>query len=50
MAEDKVKLTENEIKNLIAIIGTHPTPTGVTSQEGQLKVDLINKLQLMLNK
>jgi len=41
-------LDQTEIQNLIAIVGTHPTQGGISSQEGQVKIALINKLQGML--
>ena len=40
--------TEQELQNLIAIVSTHPTPEGVGSQQGQIKIQLINKLSLIL--
>ena len=41
--------TEQELQNLIAIVSTHPTPEGVGSQVGQIKVQLINKLSQMID-
>ncbi len=38
-------LTATELQNLIVIVGTHPTPEGVSSQAGQVKASLIHKLQ-----
>lgn len=38
-------LTATELQNLIVIVGTHPTPEGVSSQAGQVKASLIYKLQ-----
>ena len=41
--------TEQELQNLIAIVSTHPTPEGVGSQVGQVKVQLISKLSKMVD-
>ncbi|MBI5954457.1 MAG: hypothetical protein HY865_22600 [Chloroflexi bacterium] len=40
--------TKTELQNLIAIVSTHPTPEGVGSPEGQVKVQLISKLSRMV--
>ena len=41
--------TEQVLRNLIAIVSTHPTPEGVGSQVGQVKVQLISKLSKMVD-
>jgi len=45
----EIKLTKEELQNLIQIVSTHPTPAGVGSQEGQIKIQLINKLSSMIS-
>ena len=40
--------TEQDLQNLIAIVSTHPTPEGVGSQQGQIKIALVNKLSKMI--
>ena len=45
-----VKLDKQELQNLIQIVSTHPTPSGVGSQEGNVKILLINKLSQMNDK
>jgi len=40
--------TEQELQNLIVIVSTHPTPEGVGSQQGQIKIALVNKLSKMI--
>lgn len=42
-------LTKEELHNLIQIVGSHPTPQGVGSQEGQIKIALISKLSKMID-
>lgn len=44
----EIKLEKEDIQNLITIVGTHPNPTGIASQEGQVKAQLLNKLNQML--
>lgn len=41
-------LEKQELQNLIAIISTHPTPEGVGSPQGQVKLSLINKIGIMI--
>ncbi len=48
MSKDKPELTKEELQSLINIVGSHPTSTGIASQEGQLKAQLINKLSQMI--
>lgn len=45
----EIKLTKQELQNLVNLVSTHPTPAGVGSQEGQLKIKLINKLSQMIS-
>ena len=45
--DKKIQLTKMELQNVINLVRTHPTPTGVGSQEGQVKIGLINKLSQM---
>lgn len=45
----KAELTQQEMRALIQIVATHPTPQGVGSDEGRLKGRLINKLKSMLD-
>ncbi len=47
--EPKIELTAEELQNIISIVSTHPTPLGVGSQEGQVKIQLVNKLSQMIN-
>lgn len=42
-------LDKQELYNLIQIVGSHPTPQGVASQKGQIKIALIGKLSKMLD-
>ncbi len=48
-SKDKPELTKEELQNLINIVSTHPTPAGVGSQEGQVKIQLVNTLSKMIN-
>ena len=45
---EQVSLTREELQNLINVVSSHPTPSGVGGQEGQEKIRLINKLTQML--
>ena len=42
--------SKEELQNLIAIVSTHPTPSGVGSQEGQVKIQLNDKLSQEVDK
>ena len=44
----EVKLTKQELQNLINLVATHPTPGGVGSQDGNIKIQLVNKLSRMI--
>ena len=45
--DKKIQLTKTEIQNIINLIGSHPNPTGIGSQDAQVKTQLINKLSKM---
>ena len=45
----KPELTKVELQHLVNIVSTHPTPTGVGSQEGKVKIGLVNKLSQMID-
>ncbi|MHC4269149.1 MAG: hypothetical protein ACYSTS_11875 [Planctomycetota bacterium] len=47
--DKKIQLTKTELGNIINLISSHPTPQGVGSQEGQVKIQLVNKLSKMLD-
>jgi hypothetical protein len=44
----KPELSKEDLQSLIAIVASHPTPQGVGSQEGQYKIQLVQKLQELL--
>jgi hypothetical protein len=43
-----MEFSQVELQNLLALISTHPTPEGVGSPQGQVKIQLVNKLSKML--
>lgn len=51
MSKDKpgVKLTKEELQNLINMVATHPTPEGIGSAQADVKRQLINKLSQMID-
>lgn len=48
MAHKEDIFTIVELENIRRIIGTHPTPEGVASPQGQTKLNLIHKITNIL--
>jgi len=45
----KTMFTKEDLQNIMAIIGTHPTPEGISSQAAQIKALIIQKCQTIIN-
>ena len=44
----KTTLDVTELRNLSQLVSTHPTNEGVGSQPGMVKINLVNKLNIMI--